>query len=105
MNAPYCPLGKTARDKYMAQRRGAKQRGISWEITFEEWLAIWLGSGHWRERGGNVHPLGYVMGRFGDSGPYRADNVHIITHAQNSRDCGTYRQARKAAPMPERQTA
>ncbi len=68
---------------YSRQRRNANRRGIAWEITFPQWLEIWIASGHFDERG---RGKGYCMARFGDSGPYHPDNVEIITVAQNSSD-------------------
>lgn len=70
--------------KFLRQRCKAKQRGIEWLLTFDEWWAIWTESGHWQERG---HNFGcYVMARHGDVGPYAVGNVSIITHSQNISD-------------------
>ncbi len=69
--------------KYAAQRKNAHTRGIEWDITFPEWLAIWKKSGHFDERG---RAKGYCMARYGDSGPYHPDNVEIITIGQNFSD-------------------
>ncbi len=76
------------RNKYHDCKRRAKRRGISWELTFDQWRDIWLNSGHWKDRGRNAGQ--YVMGRFGDKGPYSPENVRIITHADNTREawCG-----------------
>ena len=73
---------RQARLKYMQQKRDASNRKIPFEITFEEWLEVWTKSSHWNNRG--KFPGGYVMGRFGDSGPYAKDNVHIITSHENA---------------------
>ncbi len=32
---------KLARQRYYAQRKNAKQRGIGWELTFQQWLDWW----------------------------------------------------------------
>lgn len=70
--------------KYVRHRLNAKQRGIPFQLTFEEWWSIWQKSGHWHERGhGGKH---YVMARFGDKGPYAIDNVKIITNDENMRE-------------------
>jgi hypothetical protein len=63
------------------QRKAAKFRGIPFLFTYEEWLAVWLASGHLDERG--RYRDGYVMARLGDRGPYAPGNIHIITHAEN----------------------
>lgn len=71
------PLGK-----YKAQRQQAKERGVEWKFTFEDWCELWQDSGHWAERG----PTGFVMCRYGDIGPYSIDNVYIAHHLQNKKD-------------------
>jgi hypothetical protein len=69
----------TPRGKFILQRKAAKQRGIDWLMTFEEWLAVW----------GDMLPqrgrTGLVMGRKGDAGPYSVENVDIITATENLR--------------------
>jgi len=94
-------LGATKRQtplgRYTSQRRDAGRRGIEWKITLIEWWHVWVSSGHWAERGPGQ---GYVMCRFGDTGPYAANNVYIATNPQNARDAarkddlpmGVYRQ-------------
>lgn len=69
--------------RFECQRKSAKVRGIEWRMTFKEWWTIWQESGHWHERG---RGKGYCMARYGDTGPYSADNVEIITIGQNFRD-------------------
>lgn len=71
------PIGKFRR-----HRQNAKNRGIEWGLTFREWWDIWQESGKWDERGRG----GYVMARFGDTGPYAKDNVEIVTSSQNIKD-------------------
>jgi hypothetical protein len=67
---------------YDQQRRAAGKRGIGWEFTYPEWRRIWAESGfeHLRGRGRGK----YVMARFNDAGPYRANNVVICTCEQNA---------------------
>lgn len=72
------------RRAYVAHRDSAKQRGIGFEFTFEEWLAVWIESGKLSQRGRKKGQ--YVMSRPGDAGPYRVDNVRIITVGENARD-------------------
>jgi hypothetical protein len=70
-----------ARNKYSAHKSSAKQRGIPFLLTFEQWWQIWQESGHWEKRG---HP--YMMTRLRDEGPYAVENVRIATGAQNAED-------------------
>lgn len=73
---------KQARRKWKTQEYNAIARGVLFEITFEDWLSVWLESGHWYERGkGNG---AYCMCRKGDTGPYSKDNVRIDTIENNS---------------------
>lgn len=76
------PLTKAAR--YISQRNAANLRGVGWEITFAEWLAVWAESGKWELRG--VGANAYCMARHGDTGPYKVGNVSIQTGESNSRD-------------------
>lgn len=71
------------RNIFTQQRNGAKQRGIPWKFTFEEWCDVWLASGKWSERGRGSDQ--YCMHRLFDVGPYSKDNVEIITNRQNHR--------------------
>jgi len=63
------------------QRRSAKQRNIDFELTYEEWLEIWMSSGfaHLRGKGTGT----YCMARHNDIGPYAVGNVSIISFEQN----------------------
>lgn len=66
---------------YTDHKSHAKQRGIPFLLSFEEWCTIWRISGKWEQRG---HSTGqYVMARFGDTGPYAVGNVKIITCNEN----------------------
>lgn len=73
---------KDAHLKYVWQRNNAKRRNIPFPITFDEWMTIWLDSGHWHQRGIKSAD-DYVMSRIGDTGPYSADNVIIKTNRDN----------------------
>lgn len=74
----------SAADRYLNQRTTAFRRGINWEISFSEWLAVWIDSGKWEQRG--IGRGTYCMARHGDIGPYRIDNVSIQLNEANSRD-------------------
>jgi hypothetical protein len=67
--------------RFAGQKWEAKRRKIPFLLTWDEWITIWLASGHLFERG--PHSNEYVMARFGDKGPYAVGNVKIITAAQN----------------------
>ena len=84
---------KQARVKYNQHCRNCKQKkdrngtSVEMRLTFEEWLKIWLDSGHWLERG----RCGYVMGRIGDIGHYEVGNVVILPARDNISDANTGR--------------
>ena len=60
----------------------AKVRKIEFLLTYEEWIRIWIDSGHLHERGRGKNK--YCMARYGDVGPYAIGNVKIITNSENS---------------------
>lgn len=68
-------------------RRDAKRRGIAFEFSFEQWIDVWLRSGHLEERGRRKGQ--YVMARHHDRGPYAIHNVSIILCEQNHKDAAT----------------
>ncbi len=69
---------------FLHKRFVAAQRGVGWELTFQEWRDIWESSGKVALRGRGKGK--YCMARNGDTGPYRADNVSIQSVEQNSFD-------------------
>jgi len=69
------------REKYHSHGRSAAKRKIDFYLSFDEWLYVWVKSGHLHERGNRRH--NYVMARTGDVGPYAIGNVRIITHRAN----------------------
>jgi len=69
------------RKQFGRQRTQAAKRGIPFLLSFEEWLQIWIESGHLQERGRRKHQ--YVMARLGDAGAYEVGNVKIITAHEN----------------------
>lgn len=72
------------RHKFHCQRNSAYTRGIDWFLTFDEWYAIWVESGHLQDRGAGVGK--YCMSRIGDSGPYSTTNVFIQLWTKNTSD-------------------
>ncbi len=67
--------------KYNCQKSSAALRNIPFQLTFDEWLAIWTASGHLHERGRNKNQ--FNMSRFNDIGPYAVGNVFIQRHEDN----------------------
>lgn len=81
--------------KFSLQGHAARQRGIEWELTFEEWWCIWQKSGVWHLRG-RSSAESMVMARYEDKGPYAVGNVRIITVSKNMKE------AWKVNPEPMR---
>lgn len=67
---------------YSSQKGNAKNRGIHWDMTFDEWWSIWNDYYHLRGVGTN----GLVMARNGDVGPYSVSNVHLTTKLGNAQE-------------------
>lgn len=84
--------------KYKQAIENAKNRktgAVPWELTFEEWAAVWWDSGHWFDRGPKKHQ--FCMGRFGDEGPYKLGNIKIITMDENRKEQNANKQKRELA--------
>ena len=69
-----------ARRKYLDHKGNATKRGV----MFEQWLKIWIDSGHWLDRGPKKGQ--YCMSRFNDIGSYAIGNVFIQPTFQNTID-------------------
>jgi len=69
-------------------------RNIKFLLTFNEWLEIWIQSGHLEERGSKKGQ--YCMSRYGDIGPYEIGNVFIQLHSIN------VSAANKGRPSPKK---
>jgi hypothetical protein len=67
--------------RFVQQRATAKQRGILFAMTFNEWWSLW--EPYWDKRGQG----GYVMARYGDTGPYAVGNVRICSQGNNATEC------------------
>jgi hypothetical protein len=70
-----------ARRAFTQQRNSAKARGISWELTFEQWVEWW--GEDLPRRGRGRHNL--QMQRPCDSGPYALGNIRKGTPRENQR--------------------
>ena len=75
---------RIAKRKYHAHKGVAKQRGIPFKLTYEEWITLWINSGHWEDRGAGKGK--YCMSRVNDIGPYEIGNVFIQLFEQNFSD-------------------
>lgn len=75
-------LTPEVRQKYNAHKHSAKQRGVEFDLTLEEWWEIW--SGHIEKRGRERGCL--QMCRTGDAGGYTAGNVRIDTVEANQKE-------------------
>ncbi len=72
------------REKFRNAKANAVRRGVGFKMSYEEWLGIWVESGHMHQRG--IHSGQYVMARHGDKGPYEVGNVKIIPHIENIKE-------------------
>lgn len=73
-----------AKHKFYGHRYHAKKRNVAFLLTFDEWITIWINSGHWNERGLGARK--YCMCRIDDIGPYAVGNVFIDTNSKNVSD-------------------
>lgn len=80
-----------------ARRKDKNGAPIEWCLTFEQWIAWWLATGHYHERGRKRGQ--YVMSRKGDIGPYSIDNIECVLTSTN------LSRANAGRPMPEAQRA
>lgn len=72
------------RSMWCDQRCRARNRGITFQLSFKQWFSIWQNSGRLHRRGKQNGQ--YVMARFGDRGPYATGNVKIVTINQNGHE-------------------
>src|SRR5262245_38611376 len=78
---------------FTRQKASAKQRGVPFAMTFEQWLGIWRDSGRLHERGVTT----FHMARRGDIGGYASSNVEIISAKENWRQIAANKKARLTA--------
>lgn len=72
---PNARYRRTWKGMFTLHKINAKRRGVEFELTPNQWKAIWFMSGHWRDRGPRMGQ--FVMCRVGDAGPYAWGNVFI----------------------------
>lgn len=80
----------TPRMRYRQHKASAKQRGIEFDLTFDEWWEIW--QPHYAQRGRGAGHL--QMCRTGDVGPYAVGNVRIDTVEANQAEAKYSSQAK-----------
>lgn len=86
----------TQRSTMKTKRRKDKLGNeIEFNLTFEEWLRIWVESGHLHERG--CRKGQYVMSRKGDIGNYEVGNVEIKQQSDNIVEAQTGRKRSEEA--------
>lgn len=73
------------------QKRGAKDRGIEFRLTFEQWLEFWGDDLPRRGRGAND----LQMQRFGDVGAYEIGNIKKGYPRENARTAGVCKRTRR----------
>jgi hypothetical protein len=69
------------RRDFTNHRYNAKGRKADFFLSFEDWMKLWLDSGHAHKRGRGKGK--YCMARFGDQGPYTVGNVRITSMEDN----------------------
>lgn len=84
---------KSKYGKYVDQKNTAKQRGVEWRLTYEEWRSWW--GKDFAKRGKGVGKL--VMARHDDCGPYAIGNIYKATFSANCIDRERWKRAAKRA--------
>jgi hypothetical protein len=84
-----------AKHKFNLQRHGAKQRGIEWKITFDEWITWWGADYH--NRGTGRFQL--QMQRFHDVGAYELGNIRKGIPKDNAKTRGAVMRRNNAAKL------
>jgi hypothetical protein len=72
---------KRPRSRFSIQKAHAKERGIEFDLSFEDWWSLWEQSGQWDNRGRK--PEQYCMARAKDHGAYTLGNVSIVQVGSN----------------------
>lgn len=78
------PIERAMWKAYNQQRWRARQSGIPFLFTFEQWVAWWMTDGRWALRGRSKNKL--VMARVADKGGYFPGNVYCTTLRGNLLD-------------------
>lgn len=89
--------------KWQAHKYRALNRGIEFNLSFEDWYNIWEQSGKWEQRGRGAGC--YVMCRYNDIGPYALGNVYIDTQENNLYKNGNARCKKQTPEWIEKRVA
>ncbi|WP_415913205.1 hypothetical protein [Neptuniibacter sp. QD37_11] len=68
---------------FYMQRHKAISMGVGWELSLEQWIALWRKSGQLSLRGREKED--YVMGRIDRSLPFAVGNIEIRKQTDNGR--------------------
>ena len=76
-------LKRSYNDQKFRSKSRVDKKGmpINWQLTFDDWLKIWIESGKLYLRGKGKGK--YCMSRKNDIGPYAIDNVEIVLNEIN----------------------
>ena len=87
------------RERHRMNRQRARQLGIGFELSFDDWLAWWKDTGHFHERGRRRGQ--YVMARIDRTAPYRLGNLRCALAETVPAETGRLRAIRivPAAPI------
>lgn len=69
---------KAAYTKFKIQRRLCSE---VWELSFTDWLDLWLKSGKWSQRGRKKGQ--YVLARINKNRTFNIENIHIVKQIEN----------------------
>lgn len=72
----------TPKARFQQHKRSAQQRGIEFELSFEQWWELW--EPHWERRGQKSQDM--CMCRKADQGGYTLGNVRIATNKENHQE-------------------
>ncbi len=78
--------------KYKSHQYNAKQRGIAFDLTYEQWLEIW--GEKLEKRGVKAGQLGMLRTR--DEGGYSLGNVRIGTPRENMQEAAVARKVKRS---------
>lgn len=79
---PQQKYNRTPKGCYVMHKSSAKQRGVDFNLSFDEWWGYW--EPHFDKRG--LTSESYQMCRYGDKGGYELGNVYMATLATNRKD-------------------
>lgn len=81
---------KLPKRAYASHKNSAKQRGIAFTLSFEQWWELW--EPHWERRGRGINDM--CMCRRHDQGGYELGNVRIATVRENRHEAAMERKVR-----------